>query len=732
MFQWKEDEILFLEQALARLERQLLYEKMEFFRAGLKVDFNKNAIVPLIHQLSTRIQTIKNQETERRLKYASGIRQNSGYISESDSLVLVALYDSTMGENWNYNENWKSTPVNQWYGITVTDSTITSIKLSDNNLNGTLPDSLGNLISLDTLDLSSNKLVGPIPPGLGKLSRLRLLNLSFNQLTGSIPRELGNLSSLTRLLLYTNQLSGTLPEEIGDLSNLIYLYLHHNELSGEIPPELGNLSSLEYLELSSNQFIDTIPSELGNLTNLKNLFLSTNQLEGDIPVELGNLSELENLSLPSNQLTGTIPVEFADLPNLYYLDLSSNQLTGSIPPEIGKLSNLSFLSLASNQFIGGLPVEIGDLSKLNYLFLSDNHFSDTIPMEIGQLSKLNYLYLSGNQFQGNVPVEIGELTGLTNLSLVDNEFDGMVPVKIGNLLNLKGLYLSNNRFSGLPELSSLQLENFWVDNNFFTFEDLEPNMHIASVEMRYEPQRHVGDEKSMLIPPGTPVTLEASVGGNYNHYQWLKNNNELISATDSILFIETFSISDAGIYVCMVSNDSVPGLIIETAPVTLMEENGFTVSFVVSDGINPIAGALVTLDTYGQDTTNTDGTVSFMNVIQEPSIPYSISAAGFDTLVGNVTVIDRDTSIQITMLPTSIPVRLPEKISVYPNPVQNVLHINCSGCSYIEIFDITGKRIAGMKNKNEIVFSSLKQGIYFLRLSNEYNILLKTIRVVKK
>jgi Leucine-rich repeat (LRR) protein len=728
----KEANILNLEQKIARLEQQLLFEKTELSGYGLTGNFKREAIVSTINQLRSKIKNIKAVETERRLKYAYQIRQNSGYVSESDSLVLVALYDSTRGKNWTYNDNWKTTPVNQWYGITVADSVVTSIKLSDNNLQGNLPDTLGNLIKLDTLDLSSNQLSGSISPQLGNLSMLHVLNLSYNQLTGSIPSELGNLSDLTRLLLYSNQLSGSIPPEIGSLLNLRYLYLHHNELNGSIPPELGNLSGLEYLELSSNQLTDTIPSELGNLSNLRNFFLSSNLLAGNIPAELGNLVKLENLSLPSNQLTGTIPVALTDLTNLYYLDLSSNQLTGSIPSEIKRLSKLSFLSIASNQLTDALPREIGDLINLNYLFLSDNQFTDTIPPEIGQLSNLNYLYLSGNLLRGNVPQELGELSSLTNLSLVDNKFNGMVPLSIGNLTNLKGLYLSSNRFSGLPDLSFLQLDNFWVDHNFFTFEDLEPNMHIASVEMRYEPQNPVGDEISRSIAVGTPVSLKAQVGGNHNHYQWFKNNIELISATDSVYIIKTFSASDAGTYICMVTNDSVPGLTIETAPATLMEELGFTVTFVVSDGTNPITGAIVTLGTYGNDTTDTEGIISFMNVTHGPRIPYSIAATGYDTLVGNVTVIDKDTIIQITMLATGFPVSSLENITVYPNPVHDVLYINCDKCYYIEVFDITGKRVSGMKNKYEINLSGLKEGIYFLRLKNKNNSTLKTIRIVKK
>src|SRR4051812_46640296 len=57
----------------------------------------------------------------------------------ADSTALVALYNSTDGDNWNDNTNWLSGPVNTWYGVTVNSNRVTSLDLSDNNLIGTIP-----------------------------------------------------------------------------------------------------------------------------------------------------------------------------------------------------------------------------------------------------------------------------------------------------------------------------------------------------------------------------------------------------------------------------------------------------------------------------------------------------------------------------------------------------------------------------------------------------------------
>ena len=62
---------------------------------------------------------------------------------------LVDLYHSTGGNDWVNNSNWLSNEVSycNWYGIycnTPTDMVVIGISLENNNLHGSLPDSIGN------------------------------------------------------------------------------------------------------------------------------------------------------------------------------------------------------------------------------------------------------------------------------------------------------------------------------------------------------------------------------------------------------------------------------------------------------------------------------------------------------------------------------------------------------------------------------------------------------------
>ena len=245
-------------------------------------------------------------------------------LREQDSLALVALYNSTNGEQWLNQENWLTGPLNDWFGVSVSQDRVVSLSLAADSLSGTLPEELGDLTGLTYLDLSINQLTGSIPSTLGNLSNLNQLYLHRNQLTGAIPATLGELENLVELLLFRNQLAGSLPAELGQLTNLQELWLFINELSGEIPSELGALTNLETLWISDNQFIGTLPAALGDLTNLSILYVYRNRLTGSLPVELGELNNLTELRVYGNFLTGSIPEQLADMDSLRKVSIHDN------------------------------------------------------------------------------------------------------------------------------------------------------------------------------------------------------------------------------------------------------------------------------------------------------------------------------------------------------------------------------------------------------------------------
>ena len=95
-----------------------------------------------------------------------------------------------------------------------------------------------------TLDTDDNGTIEPIelqPQKWNDKGRLTMLWLYDDTLIGVIPESIGNLTQLDTLNLAFNQLSGEISESIGSLINLNYLYLYKNKLGGTIPDSICNI-----------------------------------------------------------------------------------------------------------------------------------------------------------------------------------------------------------------------------------------------------------------------------------------------------------------------------------------------------------------------------------------------------------------------------------------------------------------------------------------------------------
>ncbi|URD84563.1 Leucine-rich repeat receptor-like protein kinase [Musa troglodytarum] len=141
---------------------------------------------------------------------------------------------------------------------------------------------------LKEITLSNNRLNGSIPEEIGKLSLLQTLDLSHNDIGGSLPVTICNLSSLVELSLEGNKIDGHIPDNIDGLKNLSMLSLKRNRLSGAIPATLGNISGLSQLDLSENNLAGDIPATLVHLTGLTSFDVSDNNLSGRVPLLLAH------------------------------------------------------------------------------------------------------------------------------------------------------------------------------------------------------------------------------------------------------------------------------------------------------------------------------------------------------------------------------------------------------------------------------------------------------------
>ncbi|KNA03176.1 hypothetical protein SOVF_211670 isoform A [Spinacia oleracea] len=245
-------------------------------------------------------------------------------------------------------------------------SSLTALRLSGNKLSGIIPMSFNNsmLQILWLNDQEDGGMSGPIDI-ITSMPYLTEVWLNGNHFTGTIPETIGNLISLKNLDLNMNQLVGMIPQSLA-LMELEKLDLNNNMLMGPIPKfKSGNVS------FDSNSFCVSTPGVqcapqvnalldfLGSInypTSLASQWSGNDPCKGSwLGVTCNSDSKVIALNLPNRNLTGTLSPSVASLDSLSQVRLAGNHLTGQIPANITQLKSLTTLDVSRNNFKPPLP-----------------------------------------------------------------------------------------------------------------------------------------------------------------------------------------------------------------------------------------------------------------------------------------------------------------------------------------------------------------------------------------
>ncbi|XP_069622393.1 leucine-rich repeat-containing protein 28 [Ranitomeya imitator] len=206
----------------------------------------------------------------------------------------------------------------------------------------TLPENLAQkLPNLVELYLHSNNIVF-VPEAIGSLVKLQSLDLSDNALEILCP-DIGRLKSLRHLRLTNNRLK-YLPPEIGKLKELQTLDLSTNHLAS-LPEKLHLCQSLRYLTVDRN-FLCSVPRQLCQLASLNELSMAGNRL-ASLPLDLGRSRELQYVYVDNN-------IQLKGLPSYLYNKVIGCSGCGSLVP----ISDTKLLSFSSGPLSVLLPAEV--------------------------------------------------------------------------------------------------------------------------------------------------------------------------------------------------------------------------------------------------------------------------------------------------------------------------------------------------------------------------------------
>jgi hypothetical protein len=149
-----------------------------------------------------------------------------------------------------------------------------------------IPESVGSLIDLESLDVGHNKLT-TLPETIGKLKRLKYLR-GYESGIAFLPEAIGQCINLRVLMLMATDggRMSKLPESIANLRELVELDLDSHQFES-LPSSLGKLSKLEVLDIAFNH-LKNLPTELGFLPRLKSLRATANPFEPELEAALAD------------------------------------------------------------------------------------------------------------------------------------------------------------------------------------------------------------------------------------------------------------------------------------------------------------------------------------------------------------------------------------------------------------------------------------------------------------
>ncbi|XP_039168236.1 disease resistance protein RPM1-like [Eucalyptus grandis] len=271
----------------------------------------------------------------------------------------------------------------------------------------TVPNSIGNLQNLETLDLK-HTYVTELPVAILKLGRLRHLlvyrysdtpyswcKYSWCKYGFKSPGEIGSLQSLQKLCSIEagGGRNSSLMREIGKLKQLNRLAIFNlrREDARELCSSIEKLTKLQAISVTSvneNEIID-LQQLSAPPPFLQRIYL-TGRLEA-LPRWISYLDSLMVLRLKCSQLKDNPLSSLGNLPNLVHLHLIRAYEGTKLRFNANNFLKLQFLGLVCFDKLKCVEVEKGSMSCLEKLIIANCKLMEELPSGVEHLEKLTVL-----------------------------------------------------------------------------------------------------------------------------------------------------------------------------------------------------------------------------------------------------------------------------------------------------------------------------------------------------
>lgn len=405
----------------------------------------------------------------------------------------------------------------------ATTTTIRTLHLAGNKLEGDLPENLLTSVEIDhpvVVDLSDNLITGTVHAAYSRFNRLDIyLQGNFisevdDSLCGQSEWMSGTVSEYgCDAILCPSGTSGgrqrfvgTSCEPCGEAGEGTPSYLGQQSCGSSLSGDLSERDILELLydrcggsswraqeswmtevsvcdwygiecdengsvisiHLGGNGLVGSIPSEVFMLPNLLHLKVYSNSIDFSFD-GIENADNLLSLGLDNTGLSTLRGIGRAR--SLVEVNVASNRLNGAIPEEVSRLVNLRSFDISRNNINGYLPYWIRSLVSLTTLSASHNNLSGPVS-DFATLTDLAYLDLSHNQLTGSIPATLFNGSTTDQKIIADfsfNSLSGELPASLSEFSKLS-IQAVGNRITGVEDglceasgLNDFDVERFGCD-----------------------------------------------------------------------------------------------------------------------------------------------------------------------------------------------------------------------------------------------------------------------------
>ena len=214
-------------------------------------------------------------------------------IDSIDRRVIADLYYALNGDQWT--TKWDLKAPQTWAGVTIAFDEahnvyrVIELRLHDQKMYGVIPQSIGELKYLHTLDILGPGINGELPDSFRDLKALRYLGINSTFLNSSIWRPISELKGLEWLIVEGHHFGTNVPKQLCQLVNLKLLQLRNNQFNGAISDDLLNMQCDICLEYNQ---IDSLSDAYWSTKGMINL--NFNNLSGVISKDIQSLPYFES------------------------------------------------------------------------------------------------------------------------------------------------------------------------------------------------------------------------------------------------------------------------------------------------------------------------------------------------------------------------------------------------------------------------------------------------------